>query len=122
MRTVHSVVNRTPSRFLKEIVLVDDFSQRGNTVAASLYKNCKIRMSPLSFKSYGIFAKLFTVLEELKQKLEEYLVRFDELVRLIRSRERLGLIRAKLAGASFARGDVIVFLDSHCEATQGWLA
>lgn len=79
-------------------------------------------MSPLSFKSYGIFAKLFTVLEELKQKLEEYLVRFDELVRLIRSRERLGLIRAKLAGASFARGDVIVFLDSHCEATQGWLA
>lgn len=29
MRTVHSVVNRTPPQFLEEVLLVDDFSDKG---------------------------------------------------------------------------------------------
>lgn len=33
---------------------------------------------------------------------------------------RHGLIRAKIAGAEAAKGDVVVFLDSHCEANEGW--
>lgn len=63
---------------------------------------------------------LFLILDELKVKLEEYIERFGGKVRLIRARERQGLIRAKLLGAKKAIGDVLVFLDSHCEVTEGW--
>lgn len=29
MRTVHSVINRTPPQFLEEVLLVDDYSDKG---------------------------------------------------------------------------------------------
>lgn len=87
LRTVHSVINRSPPLLLEEVLLIDDNSQR----------------------------------EELKGKLDEYIKRFGGVVRISRKKERLGLIRAKLAGAKEAKGEVIVFLDSHCEANAGWL-
>nr|CAD7463380.1 unnamed protein product [Timema tahoe] len=88
LRTVHSVLNRSPERFLKEVILVDDFSDR----------------------------------EELGEKLEYYVrSRFTEKVQLLRMSERSGLVRTRLAGAKVATGDVLVFLDSHCEVTEKWL-
>ena len=41
--------------------------------------------------------------------------------RLINLEKRQGLIRAKIIGAHAASADVLVFLDSHCECTYGWL-
>uniref|UniRef100_A0AAR2L8T2 Polypeptide N-acetylgalactosaminyltransferase n=1 Tax=Pygocentrus nattereri TaxID=42514 RepID=A0AAR2L8T2_PYGNA len=61
LRTVHSVINRSPRHLLVEILLVDDASERGR----------------------GNFMKL--------------------------------------RGAAASRGQVITFLDAHCECTVGWL-
>ena len=36
-------------------------------------------------------------------------------VRLLRNERRQGLIRSKNTGAAAARGEVLVFLDAHCE-------
>jgi len=44
----------------------------------------------------------------------------DGIVKIARSKERLGLIRAKVSGAKLATGDVLVFLDAHCEANVQW--
>ncbi|KAI7815448.1 polypeptide N-acetylgalactosaminyltransferase [Rhyzopertha dominica] len=42
-------------------------------------------------------------------------------IQLLRLKNRLGLIRARLHGARASTGDVLIFLDAHCEAAIGWL-
>ncbi|XP_068958646.1 polypeptide N-acetylgalactosaminyltransferase 10 isoform X2 [Petaurus breviceps papuanus] len=86
LRTVHSVLSRSPPELVAEIVLVDDFSDR----------------------------------EHLKKRLEDYMAQFPS-VRILRTKKREGLIRTRMLGASVAIGDVITFLDSHCEANVNWL-
>lgn len=86
LRTIHSVLETSPAVLLKEIILVDDLSDR-------VY---------------------------LKAQLESYVSNLER-VRLIRTRKREGLVRARLIGATFATGDVLTFLDCHCECNFGWL-
>lgn len=40
---------------------------------------------------------------------------------ILRSSDRIGLIKARLKGAHAAKGEVLTFLDAHCECTIGWL-
>lgn len=56
----------------------------------------------------------------LKSALSEYISKLDG-VKLIRSNRRLGVIRGRMLGAARATGDVLVFMDSHCECQKGWL-
>lgn len=54
--------------------------------------------------------------------MKEYVAKTwpDGVVKIVHTKERSGLIRARLAGAKAATGDVLIFLDSHCEATEMW--
>ncbi|CAH8654655.1 N-acetylgalactosaminyltransferase 6 [Schistosoma haematobium] len=89
IRTIVSVLNRSPLELIKEVILVDDGSSR----------------------------------RHLKERLDNYLSRTypGGLVWVIHLKEREGLIRAKLLGAKLATGDVLIFLDSHCETNVNWL-
>ncbi|KAJ8353899.1 hypothetical protein SKAU_G00214660 [Synaphobranchus kaupii] len=87
LRTVRSVINRSPRHLLEEVVLVDDASER----------------------------------DFLKRPLEQYVRKLEVPVRVVRMEQRSGLIRARLKGASLSTGQVITFLDAHCECTVGWL-
>lgn len=40
------------------------------------------------------------------------------IVRVVRQPERKGLITARLLGASVAQGEILTFLDAHCEKTH----
>ncbi|XP_074136195.1 polypeptide N-acetylgalactosaminyltransferase 12 [Sminthopsis crassicaudata] len=86
LRTVYSVLETSPDILLKEIILVDDYSDR----------------------------------EHLKEPLENHLSGLRK-VRLIRANKREGLVRARLLGASVATGEILTFLDCHCECHDGWL-
>ncbi|XP_019905762.2 polypeptide N-acetylgalactosaminyltransferase 15 isoform X2 [Esox lucius] len=56
----------------------------------------------------------------LKSVLSEYVSRL-RVVRLIRSTRRLGVAGCRSLGAARALGEVLVFMDSHCECHSGWL-
>ncbi|CAL4078011.1 unnamed protein product, partial [Meganyctiphanes norvegica] len=59
--------------------------------------------------------------EFLKDKLDKYVSENLPKVRVVHLAKRSGLIRARLAGAKEAKGDVIIFLDSHTECATNWL-
>ncbi|XP_037360075.1 polypeptide N-acetylgalactosaminyltransferase 11-like [Talpa occidentalis] len=88
LRTVHSVLDRTPARLLREVILVDDDSD----------------------------------FDDLKGELDEYVQKYlPGKIKVIRNTKREGLIRGRMIGAAHATGDVLVFLDSHCEVNVMWL-
>jgi polypeptide N-acetylgalactosaminyltransferase len=62
----------------------------------------------------------FFYIEHLKRRLDNY-VKNLKIVSIIRQKEREGLIRSRIRGAAAAKGDVIIFLDSHIETTEGWI-
>lgn len=57
----------------------------------------------------------------LKKPVDEHARQLSKKVKVVRNKRRQGLIRSRLNGAAVARGEVIIFLDSHCEATPGWI-
>ncbi|KAG5886089.1 hypothetical protein JTB14_031690 [Gonioctena quinquepunctata] len=88
LRTIHSILDRTPSDLLEEIILVDDQSD----------------------------------VDDIHEKMENYIKEHSlAKVKLFRPDTRQGLIRARLFGFRKARGEVLIFLDSHIEVNLGWI-
>lgn len=87
LRTIWSIINRSPREVLKEIILVDDASDR----------------------------------KFLGKPLEDYVAELPVPVKVLRQTVRQGIVPARLVGAENAKGDVLTFLDAHCECSEGWL-
>ena len=62
-----------------------------------------------------------SILDELRSSLDKYVSKLPLPVRIVRLGQRQGLIRARIAGANQATGQVLIFLDSHIEVANGWL-
>uniref|UniRef100_H2YPR0 Polypeptide N-acetylgalactosaminyltransferase n=1 Tax=Ciona savignyi TaxID=51511 RepID=H2YPR0_CIOSA len=59
--------------------------------------------------------------DHLGSKLDEYVTRFNGIVKVYRNSRREGLIRARSIGAKKSSGEILVYLDAHCEAEPNWL-
>ncbi|XP_050673551.1 uncharacterized protein LOC126971342 isoform X3 [Leptidea sinapis] len=79
--------------------------------------------SPFVYLKEIILVDDNSTLPELKDKLSYYIrTRLPpDLIKILRLPDRVGLTRARLAGARYAKGDVLLFLDAHCEAQHDWL-
>ena len=60
---------------------------------------------------------------QLKDSFSAYIEKHfpKGLVNLIRLKERVGLIKARMLGWRNSTGEVIIFLDSHMEVNIDWL-
>ncbi|MFH4979250.1 hypothetical protein AB6A40_005959 [Gnathostoma spinigerum] len=59
----------------------------------------------------------------LKEPLDEYWrnQHLEHIVKVVRTKKREGLIRARQVGANAAIGEILVFLDAHSEPNYNWL-
>nr|XP_040030108.1 probable polypeptide N-acetylgalactosaminyltransferase 8 isoform X2 [Gasterosteus aculeatus aculeatus] len=89
-RAVRSVIDKTPARLLKEIILVDDHSSN---------EDLKEKLDEY----------IYSIHEER-----------PGLVKKVRHPEQLGLTRARLSGWKAAAGDVVAILDAHVEVHVQW--
>ncbi|GAB5568953.1 inactive polypeptide N-acetylgalactosaminyltransferase-like protein 5 isoform X1 [Prionailurus iriomotensis] len=80
-----------------------------------------VNLTPRHFLEEIILVDDMSDSDDLKEKLDHHLEIFRGKIKLIRNKKREGLIRSRMIGASRASGDVLVFLDSHCEVNKVWL-
>jgi polypeptide N-acetylgalactosaminyltransferase len=57
----------------------------------------------------------------LHEPLDNFIKTLPVTIKIIRNKERSGLMKARMMGARLATGDTLTFLDSHIEASNGWL-
>lgn len=86
-------MNRTPGKLLEEIILVDDMSSKD--------------INSISNRNW-------------KSVLDNHISNLTK-TRIIHPEKHEGLIRARLAGAQVANGDILIFFDAYIEVNTNWL-
>uniref|UniRef100_A0A7N4V1F7 Polypeptide N-acetylgalactosaminyltransferase n=1 Tax=Sarcophilus harrisii TaxID=9305 RepID=A0A7N4V1F7_SARHA len=89
-RAITSIIHRTPSHLLKELILVDDFSSN---------EDLKVN---------------------LDKQIQLYNLKYPGLLKLIRHTERKGVASTRFSGSQAATADVVIFLDAHIEVNIEW--
>ncbi|XP_071445367.1 polypeptide N-acetylgalactosaminyltransferase 16-like isoform X2 [Hetaerina americana] len=82
LRTILSILLRTPKSILEEIILVDDHSDNAD---------------------------------------DAFLLSKIPKIKVIRNGRIEGVAKSRIRGAQEAEGEVLIFLDSHCEVNKGWM-
>ncbi|XP_006027866.1 probable polypeptide N-acetylgalactosaminyltransferase 8 isoform X1 [Alligator sinensis] len=90
LRAVTSIINRTPSHLLKEIILVDDHSSNED------------------------------LLGPLDEKIRNYNAKYPGLLKIVRHQKREGLTQARISGWKASTADVVAILDAHIEVNVAW--
>ncbi|KER28444.1 hypothetical protein T265_04748 [Opisthorchis viverrini] len=138
LRSVHSVLDYSPKELLQEIILVDDFSSKDQQELTSVSRQHRFpdqraskfahscdpfarlcEMSILKYQAERQLAEVF-MRDYLKEPLEIYMQQFPA-VKIVRTKRREGLIRARMVGTNASTAEVLTYLDSHIECTPGWL-
>lgn len=114
LRTVHSVIDRSPPELIGHVILVDDFSDM-RKYTTYIYI---LHLHHLNFVSNCLLFVIRLGAAHTKQQLEDYFAAYPQ-VKIVRAAKREGLIRARLLGAEHATAPVLTYLDSHCECTIG---
>ncbi|KAM6169613.1 polypeptide N-acetylgalactosaminyltransferase 12 [Rhynchocyon petersi] len=99
-------------------VVIAFYNEAWSTLLRTVYS--VLETSPDMLLEEVILVDDYSDREHLKERLATELSGLPK-VRLIRANKREGLVRARLLGASVAKGDVLTFLDCHCECHEGWL-
>ncbi|XP_020502219.2 probable polypeptide N-acetylgalactosaminyltransferase 8 [Labrus bergylta] len=90
-RAIRSIIDKTPARLLKEIILVDDHSSNEDLM--------------------GKLDEYIISIHEVRPGL----------VKRVRHSQQLGLTQARLSGWEAAVGDVVAILDAHIEVHVQWV-
>lgn len=99
-------------------VIIVFHNEAWSTLLRTVYS--VLHTSPAVFLKEIIMVDDASTADHLQSKLDEY-VKSLKIVKVVRQPERKGLITARLLGASKAQGDILTFLDAHCECFHGWL-
>lgn len=110
-------------KYLKRLgtvsVVVPFHNEHWSTLLRTAYS--VINRSPNHLLKEIILVDDFSTKAFSRQPLDDYVKANLTKVKVIHLPSRQGLIRARLAGARLATGDVLLFLDSHTEANVNWL-
>ena len=109
IRTVYSVINRSPAHLLAEILLVDDAStlphlgERLEKMVAGMGE--KVRLIHLWLSSFLLLLLIIILI---------IMIMIMTKVRLIRQPKRAGLMRTRMVGVMESKSQVLTFFESFC--------